>query len=276
MKKPLNRGEPVDVNRRKRWVNVFLHYRAPVTEQQINDWLAQFEECDRDMGARVLDSIEFITQLQARRYFNVLLHSLPGWDDDEKKRKGKWRFVAFSMSSGESGDTMVHLFRQANNLNGKQYDKLFIYKRDLVTEALGPDDTVVFIDDFAGTGKQACGTWKASSIPELLAGNSTAYLLLIAGNKYARERIEDETGLEVRTYTELTEADNIFSSKCKYFDSKEKQELIKYCKKANRTEPMGHGKCGFLIVFSHNCPNNSLPILHAYHSKWYGLFRRYD
>jgi hypothetical protein len=275
MKKPLRRGTAIDNPRMTRWVSLFSNYRDTVLQLQIDNWLRQFKGRDRDLAARILDSVEFITDRQVRSSFHSLLDSLPRWNRSNTARRGKWRFVAFSKSAGESGDTMIHIFRQANNLNEDKYNDLFIYKRDLLQEKLGPKDTVVFVDDFAGSGKQACETW-LEEFPELLPGNPHKYLILVATNIYARKKIEEQTGLEVVTHRELTEHDNIFSSKCKHFSLAERRVLLEYCKIADAKRPKGFGDCGFLITFSHNCPNNSISILHARNPRWYGLFGIYD
>ena len=147
-----------------------------------------------------------------------------------------------------------------------------IYKSQLITEDLGPNDTVVFIDDFSGSGEQACKYWPETR--ELLPGNPTAYLVLVAANSRAVERIECETDLSLYCQIQLTEEDNVFSSKCRCFNKEEKETLLRYCRIADRRYPKGHGDCGLVIVFAHDCPNNSIPILRRDHRRWEGLFIR--
>jgi len=170
---------------------------------------------------------------------------------------------------------MLHHFRVANGLNGRQYNELFIHKSALLEQRLGPEDTVVFVDDFAGTGRQACETWERSA-RELVPDNPRTFLVLIAVGLAARKKIEEETGLTVVSQIELNQSDNIFSPRCKHFIPMEKAAVLKYCELANRRYPRGFGDCGFVIVFSHTCPNDSIPILHAHHAKWQGLFRRHE
>jgi len=257
------------------WANTFAGYRYAVTEQRIDRWLDQFSQKDRDLAARTLDCVEFVPYGQIDAAFKSILNGLHGWHKDEAKRHGIWRFVPFSVSAGESGDTMLHRFRWANGLSSRKYNELFIYKSDLLLAELGPDDSVVFVDDFAGTGKQACEAW-GKTIQELLPGNPNAYLILVVASICAKHKIENETELMVNPHSLLAEQDNIFSPKCRHFTPKERKTLLKYCRKASSSQPKGHGDCGFVLVFAHNCPNNSIPLLHAYHSKWEGLFRRYD
>ena len=103
---------------------------------------------------------------------------------------------------------MLHKFKVANNLNGQTYKPFFIYKSELMAEKLTSDDTVIFVDDFSGTGSQACEAWK-DNISELLPNGPETYLLLVAASTFARERIENETGLIPVPYRELGSQDNL-------------------------------------------------------------------
>jgi len=270
---PLRRKSAINANRMKKWLNIFPAYRYAITEQRIDRWLDQFAETDLELAAKTLDSVHFVANEQIAIGFRSSLRQIPGWHPDELQRKGKWRFVPFSISAGESADSMLHRFRVANQLTNKKYSNLFIYKSDLPKENLGPDDTVVFVDDFSGTGDQACQAWR-ENLAELLAGNPRTLLLLIRCCISARKRIERETDIIVVSEFELTEEDNIFSSKCRRFNNSEKERILTYCKKADTHNPKGYGDCGLLLVFAHACPNNSIPILRTDHSRWYGLFRR--
>ncbi len=274
MRAPLPPGMPIDNHRMAGWVGLFSGYRHAVTEQRVDRWLNQFRTNDRDLAARALDCVDFITHEQMAAAFRSILNSLNGWSRDANFRQGRWRFVAFSTSAGQSGDSMLHRFRLANGLSGRQYNELFIYKSQLLSENLGPEDTVVFVDDFSATGTQACDGW--GDIEELLPGDPTVFLVLVAASSAARERIGNETGLTVVPHIELTEQDNIYLPACGYFTQHEKDTLLRYCRVADNRYPRGFGNCGFVIVFAHNCPNNSIPILHGYHPRWEGLFRKHD
>lgn len=275
MRAPRARGTAIDMERMRQWMGDFSGYRIPVSEERIDRWLAQFAGKDRDLAARVLDAVDFVTHAQIVAAFRNILASLDGWHIDPAQRQGKWRFAPFSGSSGESGDTMIWYFRHANNMTGRPYKDLFIYRRDLLSENLEPSDTVVFVDDFSGTGQQASGAWK-EQLEELLPNSPRAYLVLVVGSITARNRISAETGLTVVNSIELTDRDNLFSEACTYFTREEKETLLKYCRRADRREPKGFGNCGYVVVLAHKCPNNSVPVLHARNGRWEGLFRRYD
>jgi len=274
MKHPKPRNAAIDNSRYSSWRETFAGYRQSVTDGSIDRWLEQFHANDKDVAARILDSVDFISGAQINDSFRQFLAGLPGWNIDENQRKGKWRFVPFTSSSGESGDSMTHKFRHANSLGSKNYKELFIYRRDLPSQMLTQEDTVVFIDDFSGTGKQVCDYWK--ELPELLPEQPTTYLVLVGINNKARKKIEEETDLQVVSQFDFDDTDNLFSDHCTHFSSDEKDKILSYCRKADRRYPKGSGECGMVLVFAHNTPNNSIPILHTNHGAWEGLFKRYD
>ena len=127
MRKPERRSTPIDLKRYKKWVGEFSGYRHQIPESRIRDWLKYFSDDDQDLAARLLDCIDFINNEQIRAAFRGILEGLPGWHRISSRRTAKWRFVPYSSSSGESGDSMMHVFRQANNLAATRFNDLFIY-----------------------------------------------------------------------------------------------------------------------------------------------------
>lgn len=274
MNKPRNRGAKLDANRFSRWTSQFSGYRNPVTAGMIELWLDQFAAEHRDLAARLLDSVLFITHQHIHTSFRELLNGIEGWNKSAAQRRGKWCFVPFSGSAGESGDSMSHALRMATSMNHKRYHDLFIHRSDLVTAKLGPDDTVVLIDDFSGTGNQASQSWR-DVFAELLTGGPRIILLLVAATRSALQRIVDETDMEPLCGTTLRTKDNLFHPDCSHFSLAEKETLLSYCKRASRREPKGYGDSGLVLIFAHQCPNNTIPMLHACHNRWQGLFPRH-
>jgi hypothetical protein len=280
MRSPCAPGTAIDAKRYKRWINSFGSYRAGITNVTIESWLEQFKKGDQDLAARVLDAVEFYGQSRIHAAFRESLAALPGWHESPGKRKGNWRFAAMSGSAGESGDAMLYQFRVANGIDSKRFHELFVGRSDLFRQAmkLGKDDVVVLLDDFSGTGKQVCDAWNdpQTSFGALLAGVGKVYLILVAASKAARRKISTETSITPVPAHELHEADSVFSEKCAHFTKSDREKLLHYGKIADNRHPRGFGECGFVVVFQHRPPNNSLPILHADHPAWTGLFPRHD
>jgi hypothetical protein len=274
MNKPSDRGSAVSAKRFARWVSQFSGYRNPVTQGMIDLWLGQFSPKDEDLAARTLDAVLFIGHQHIHTCFRELLGSLDGWSKTKSKRRGRWFFVPFSGSVGESGDSMVHAFRMATSMSKKQYNEFFVHRSELAGKRPGPNDTVVLLDDFSGTGMQASYAW--SIFEELLTEGPRVVLMIIAATQQALKRITDKTAMEPICGTTLRGQDNIFDNECPHFTDAEKKALLDYCKHADPNKPKGFGDSGLVIVFAHNCPNNSIPILHAANNDWHGLFPRHD
>jgi hypothetical protein len=159
MRAPKPRGTAIDQARKRTWYDRFLHYRYPPTYGDIDAWVEQFDRRHRDTAARLLDAVEVLNRQQMDLAFRSLMAALPGWHRQKSKRQGKWRFVPYSISAGESGDVMISYLRQALGMRHKSYNELFIQPQNLVQARLTSEDTVVLVDDFAGSGEQACSSW---------------------------------------------------------------------------------------------------------------------
>ena len=169
---------------------------------------------------------------------------------------------------------MTHRFRMANGLTSQHYDSLFVHRSELPKAKLKHSDTVVFVDDFAGSGQQACDFWPTLEL--LLPGKPRTILALVGATRQARERITNDTGLIVSPHFELAGPDNLFDDACEVFTQEEKGRILAYCQLADPTHPRGRGNCGLLLAFAHNSPNNAIPILHVNKQQWRGLFPRHS
>lgn len=274
MKAPKAPGTPIDTRRVRNWAQNFASYRHQVSQQSIGDWLNQFKDEARDIAARLLDTVDFYTADRISAAFKSSLDSLPGWDVDHDKRTGTWRFAALSRSAGESGDAMMHRFRVANKLDARKYNELFIHPSQILLEKLGSEDTLVLIDDFIGTGHSVCTAWE-ESFEELVAGIGKVYLLVVAALSGGKTKVTNQTSITCVPGNEITKADELFAAECTMFSDADKNSILAYCKRARKREPKGYGDCGLVLVFQHRCPNNTLPIFHADHGRWTGLFPRH-
>ena len=170
---------------------------------------------------------------------------------------------------------MLHSFRIANRLSGPAHRELFISPADIVRSRLGPGDSLVFVNDFVGTGTEVCDAWQAH-FAELTAGIGNVYLLVSMSCRAGRKRVGEETLIQLVCGQELSESDNLFAKACKHFNDGDKATLLDYAARADKRRPKGYGDCGLLVVFQHRCPNNSVAFLHAESNKWDPLFPRHD
>lgn len=273
MRAPKARNSPIDKARKDAWLDDFAAYRATVNQARIDAFLRQFDAQDLDVAARVLDCVDFFGPEKIANAYRTVLGALPGWNKMATQRTGEWRFAAMSTTAGESGDSMLHQFRAANGMSGSRFARMFIHRSELVTQGLGADDSVVFLDDFVGTGNQVVTAWE-NDFAELVAGIGNVYLMLVGACRAGFDRVKTETDLKIRAARIFKGRDNFFSADCRHFTPAEKKTFQKYCTRANAQSPAGYGDCGLMVVFSHGCPNNSVAALHAKHRQWRGLFPR--
>ena len=253
------------------WVQRFTPYRLPPTPDSVVAWLSRFAPEHQSIARRILDRVDVIPELEIQKGYKRALAGLSGWSRTPSRRRGRWYFAGVG-GPGESGQAMLRLFREANHMTRASWNSLFVSLTELPDLGLSAYDSVVFVDDCAGTGNQVVRSWPV--IAELVASEAKCYLLLTVATTKAKERIGEETELIVRANTTLGPDADVYSAECGAFNQSEKSILDKYGKIAWRDHPRGFGACGLCIVLSHKTPNNSLPILHANHDAWRGLFPR--
>jgi hypothetical protein len=259
-------------SRMEKWLDRFRYYRDPPNAAAVHAWISHFEEPHQELARKVLDEVIVVSERQIQEGYKAALAALPGWLQQAAPDSGRWFFVGFG-KAGESGPAMVRIFREANDLALEKFDSLFCSLSDLPQMKLTAYDTVVFIDDFSGTGRQVCKLWPV--VAELVASEATCHLILTAATGIAVQAISEMTDLKLHASIVLSEKYNVFSGLCETFSEDEKQILLHYGQIASGRWPCGYGNSGLLLVISHKTPNNSLPILHVNEVHWKGLFPRY-
>lgn len=253
------------------WEARFRPYRRHPTRDCLIAWLAQFDQEHQSIAHRVLDSVILLSEDDILHGYKGTLESLPGWSKNPHQRTGRWFFVGLG-DAGESGQAMLRLFREANGLTADRWQSLCVMPRELPGLALKAVDSVVFVDDFAGSGQQMVNYWPL--IEELVASEARCYLALSATTSRAEAEIRSKTEFVLRAPLVLQEEHDLFSPACPTFTDEEKEVLERYGKRASKSQPRGFGECGLAIVLSHKTPNNSIPILHANHGNWISPFPR--
>lgn len=268
-------GRNVSLSKLSGWENRFRNYRSSPDSQMIRDWIDQFSALHLALAEKLLDNVELFSEMDIQRGYREAAKRTPlqqARSNGNTSHNGRVFVLGFG-SPGESGPAMVRLFREATGLAARNYNEIFHSLRDLPGLRLTAYDTLIFVDDFSGTGEQATSLWP--TIQELISSDAKCLLLLSATTAIAKRKIEQESNLRIIASRTLKDEENIFHDSCKKFSPEEKREILKYCLRADKQMPRGYGDCGLLFVLSHKTPNNSLPILHKVNKEWKGLFPRY-
>ena len=255
----------------RNWLKRFSCYRLPPTRETLLRWLERFDYEHLSIAHRILDQVVVVSELEIQQGYRRGLGSLDGWSKSAANRSNRWFFVGVG-GAGESGPAMLRSFREANGLTSEVWNKFFVTQVELPRLRLSARDNLVFVDDFAGTGSQVVRYWP--TLQELVASEVKCYLLLTAITEWAKQTLERETEIQVRADRILGMEWNVYTKECGIFSEEEWSVMDDYGTIAWANCPRGFGGCGLCFVLSHKTPNNSIPILHANHEGWIGVFPR--
>ncbi len=208
------------------------------------------------------------------------------------------RFLGVGNPS-ESGVHLLYYFRQENGLSKQS----FLDSAQIYTTRTAPDGTrrrtpryphvkrYVFLDDICGTGETA-ERYSNDFLPDLISEQPDAeiwYFSLFASAKGLR-RVVERTSFGSRCGA-VYELDNTY--KWTALDSRYLSKLpagiirsllialpAVYGDLLLPQHPLGYDDSELLLGFSHNTPDNTLPVIwfemeHGTNQPWYPIFRRY-
>jgi hypothetical protein len=187
--------------------------------------------------------------------------------------KNNCYFVGTWENPSKSGTHLLYNFRLLNRLPSSIF---YATVKDVPYTA----KFVIFLDDIAGSGRQARDFWKDRVINESQHLTTTQFLyLVLVGSTKGVNYIEQKTKIKVLPIVELDERYNLFSDSSIYYtDNKKKQQVKKICdsygKKLYSTASLGYDNSQLLIGFHHNVPDNTLPIIWTNKNGWNPIFQR--
>lgn len=208
------------------------------------------------------------------------------------------RFLGIGNPS-ESGTHLLYFFRQENKLSKDD----FIHSHEIIEiskEYEGSEGATislkdanikryVFIDDLCGSGDQAVQYSKKllTQLKELNPELDLHYITLFATSD-GMDNIRKNTVFDkVECVFELDETYKCFSDESRYFPNNSDLPLDKNFAKGfildygvntlfyADDEALGYNDGQLLLGFSHNTPDNTLPIFHEEHNNWFPIFKRY-
>jgi hypothetical protein len=279
----------------------------------INQWLENFDEVPTGEGDEQLHALYLLRHFmyfgdrQIRALLKALYRDLFKYPIVEQIRKRnadttdaafllrefdkelqKTRFVGIG-NPAESGTHLLYPFRQVNDLPPELFiDSTRVVSPHTFSNQEDEINRYVFIDDLCGSGEQA-EIYTDSFLEKLKAVKPEAYLayhLLIATTDGLRRLRENTLFNSVDCVIELDETFKCFSPESRYFQptshpiNPEFAEKVcrKYGQRLYPQDPLGGGGAQLLIGFSHNTPDNSLPIFWFDDppvAPWTPIFKRY-
>jgi hypothetical protein len=285
-------------------VDNFVGYQnKTIDKQSIQKWLTNFKNnTEKRVFFNLLKEVNYIHKGQVRgklKYLYTEACKGTTWvvpsNDKDLKAGTDWSFkkeqkVARSRDDvlvstlddlHKSGSYLLKDLVAATNLIGKN----IVNFNELEKPLLEKCNIIIFIDDIIGSGDQMKLKIEKKLIHNkelsdyIKDGNKRIVILSILANEDEVKKINDkyeDQHIKIIYHDSFNKNDNYFEKikNNKSHIENETNIIKEYCNKLEKKEPYGYGNLGLLIVFAHNCPNNSLPVLYKQAKDFTPLFTR--
>ncbi|WP_279360772.1 phosphoribosyltransferase-like protein [Xanthomonas sacchari] len=241
-------------------------------------WILQFDADDYTLALRIIENIDLLAQRDVRAAFEVAQAKLQRAAAEKGAPiNGKNTLYAGVGQAAKSGAVMAYHYRLTAELSEKNF-----FVQDEETEIDFSDiENIVLLDDIIGTGKSVIKD--VSRIAEevhALAKPRNMYVLTVAGYEAGIKGVVDETGATVISALEYSSKDTVNDFDAAFYTglpmserSRTLERIKRYNRIASRSD-LGFGGLGGLLVFDHNTPNTSLPLIWGSGNGWIPLFPR--
>ncbi|NMR26462.1 hypothetical protein HH219_13120 [Pseudoalteromonas sp. NEC-BIFX-2020_015] len=282
------------------WLDNFLQAEKP-------------ENCERTHALFLLSNFmyfgvreirELLKSIYRDKFFNPLIQEVRKRNNDTKNIKDIENEIVSELAStrflgvgnpSESGTHLLYFFRQENALGKDDFihtHEILNYRRDendSLQVSLKNEDIkrYIFIDDVCGSGTQAI-EYSEELIKELknLNPNIKVYYFSLFSTSHGLENIRNNTLFDkVECVFELDNTFKCFSESSRYFKGSPNSPISKefteqFCRKYGTqlfgADALGYKDGQLLLGFSHNTPDNSLPIIWGKSHTWNPIFKRYN
>lgn len=249
-----------------------------VTMDRVLQWMLQFDSADYPLATRVAMNLQVLGSAAVRRALEAAHVKL------QRRMASKGAALSTTNTlyaaignSSKSGGLISYHYRTTLALS----DADFLDGEEPSDLELGKVANIVFVDDVIGTGKTIASELKTVGAELVALSNSrNLFVLTVAGYRDGIQHIETETGASVVCALEYGVTDTARSLDGDLFSGlppSERQamqdKLRSYCRGISRSD-LGFGGVGGLLVFDHNTPNTTLPVVWARGRNWKPLFPR--
>lgn len=260
-----------------------------ITEDQVRSWLGQFGDNFKQRSMfHLLQSLKFYggDEIRAKmRLANGIVNRGKVRQIESGKRKRDDIFVSYIDGPGKSGARYAKIYADENGIYADNVIEKSLIEKHMLS--IDKNVSLVFVDDFVGTGKSTSEYMKELS-PTLWKINQinrvSIHFIALCGFKdgiLEIDRTIEKLNINVKTncIDIITDEDKCFSENSKFF--KLPSDRIKAREIAyeiglglEKNAPLGFGNCESAVIFEDSCPNNNLPILWSRHKTWTPLFKR--
>ena len=241
-------------------------------------WILQFDSDDYLLAVRLIEHLDVLGSAQVRSALEVANTKLMRRASEKGAPiKGDNTLYAGIGSSAKSGSLISYHYRvtaelsEDDFLSGESEEELDLKKIE----------NIVLVDDVIGTGKTvAKEVIRVAEEIYALSQSRNIFVLTVAGYLDGIHHVIEETGASVVSALEYSTLDTVSVSDAAFYEGLQvaertavQQRIKRYCKSIS-TSDLGFGGVGGLLVFDHNTPNTTLPIIWHTGKGWRPLFPR--
>jgi hypothetical protein len=267
-----------------------------ITSEDIRNWLNQVQShIDQRSLFKLLQNLRFFTdpeiQEKLTRGHNTIRGKLSVPVRKSQSERRNDILITYVDGPGKSGSYYASLYAQANlistqriiEINGVS-DEL----RKLRDEHPKKTEALIIVDDFIGTGESLCGNLNIffKTNGELVDSLDLKVFIIVVcatpdGEDHLRYCLSTFAPENADIFICEVLSANHFAFGLEnnlWVDEEEKAKTKSICQHfgtlVSQKNPLGFREQGLLVLFPRNCPNNTLPILHASGKNWKALFPR--
>lgn len=241
-------------------------------------WVLQFDKDDYSLAVKIIEHLDVLGSAQVRSALEVA-HTKLVRKISEKgfPMKGNNTLFAAVGSSAKSGALIAYHYRVTADIP----EDSFVSSDEEDQLDLSKIENIVLVDDVIGSGKTIAK--EVSRVAEevySLSRSRNIFVLTVAGYDEGIKHVIDETGASVVTALEYNVRDTVANLDAVFYHgmpmserSSALESIKRYCRIVS-TSNLGFMDLGGLLVFDHNTPNTSLPIIWSNSKGWLPLFPR--
>lgn len=220
---------------------------------EIIAWIKNFRPSEIEYAIKIMENIQYYDDNRIRGIIEELSGKIQAIFGEELKEV---LFFPLGSSSASSGSMYLYQYRKELRLNEDNF------KQDGFEKYLNKNVNIVFFDDIIGSGNQATRFFNKNLKDKFAKCYYFSLLGLQEGISYIKSNAKFEAVVSGEI---LTDEEMAFSENSYVFTEKERDIIKPICEKYGsllfKKHPLGYDNTQALIVFPHNTPNNTLPII---------------
>jgi len=238
------------------WLRLGQYRPQPVTISRAWVWLRQFRGLDKSIVKRAAAHLTFVSEKKLIR--DVMRENKRLLDELKNAGVGPKQIVYVSVhDAGSSSAALLKFLRDDARLESLGCN--FVDSRDAerlqeTTRRIGRG-AIIYVDDFAGTGRQFCEM--RSFTGRNILGAFSEFALFHTVCEEAISEISKRTGADLRNAHVHPRSARPLHPSSDLFSAEHRGALAKLCYQINPKQALGYGRLASMVVFCWNTPNNA-------------------